>query len=297
LEKQGYLNASELIQAKKKLNEEHESYEMAKLEFDTYVTYVHPMQVEKAQTALSRATSKLEEATRMGDIKVARDTAVLEHAKHELSVQHNNLGYAKYVLSLTEIKAPAPGIVVLREDFRNGQRRKPRVGDVLIRNQPILDLPDLDSMMVKTKVREADLYKIEVGKTANIVVDAYPQMNLQGKVLSIGVLALADVSRMGDEKYFDVQVGIDKSDPRLRPGMTARLVVMADKIDNKLAIPVHAVFDKEGQNFCYVAKGDKYVMRPVELGTGNEHWVHVKSGLEENEQVSLTLPPKSKLVK
>lgn len=291
LERQGFLNASELHQAKKKLSEEKEAYEIAKMEYDTVVNYVHPMRIEKANTTLLRAQCKEEESVRLGDIKIAKARALLEHAKYELVERQMQLQSSYATLALTELKAPAPGIVVHREEFRNSQKRKPRVGDVVMRNQALLDLPDLDSMIVKTKVREADLFKIGIGKSVLVSVDAYPQLLLKGKVASIGVLALSDMTKMGDEKYFDVKVDLDKGDPRLRPGMTSRVVILADKIENRLAIPVYAVFEKNHQSYCYLAQGrSKFCLQPVELGASNEYWIEIINGLQEGDVVSLHQP-------
>lgn len=292
LEDQGFLSTSELLQAKKKLQDEEEAYEIAKLEYDCFVNYVHPMRIEKANTALKRATSKLEEITRIGKIKLIRDRALLEHAQKEIVDMHQQCQNAEAVLLLTNIKAPASGIVVLKEEFRNGQRRKPRVGDQVICNQPILDLPDLESLIVKTKVREADLHKVQVGKGATITLDAYPQLHLKGKVLSIGVLALSDSSKMGDEKYFDIRIGLDKGDSRLRPGMTARAVILAEQVQNKLTIPIHAVFEKDKRHFCYTKKGENYALTPLKLGASNEYWTLIEQGLEAGSEVCLHLPPK-----
>lgn len=296
LEGEGFLSVSEILQAKKKLTEEAEAYEIAKLEYDCFVTYVQPMRIEKAQTALNRATSKLEETNRIGRIKIIRDKALLDHSKEELIDLNQQLENSKAVLILTDIKAPSPGIVVLKEEYRSGQKRKPRVGDQVIRNQPILDLPDLDSIIVKTKVRESELHKICVGKTAQITLDAYPQLYLNGSVISIGVLALSD-SRMGDEKYFDVLVGIEKGDPRLRPGMTARVVILADQISDKLTIPIHAVFERDKLHYCYLKNGQYYSLQQIEIGAGNEYWVHVTNGLEEGQEVCLSIPSKELLKK
>lgn len=294
LEKQGFLNASELQQARKKLSEEKEAYEIAKLEYETVVNYVHPMRLEKANTALLRAQCKQEESERLGEIKIAKAKALMEHAKYELEERQMQLQSSYAILALTELKAPSPGIVVHREEFRNSQKRKPRLGDIVMRNQPLLDLPDLDSMIVKTKVREADLFKIGIGKNVLISVDAYPQLLLKGKVSSIGVLALSDMTKMGDEKYFDVKVDLDSGDARLRPGMTSRVVILADKIENSLTIPVYAVFEKNQQSYCYLPQdNNKFVLQPVELGTSNEYWVEITKGLQEGDWVCLHQPPQS----
>ncbi|MBA3816513.1 MAG: efflux RND transporter periplasmic adaptor subunit [Parachlamydiaceae bacterium] len=290
LETQGFLNPIEVRQAQKKLQEEREAYESAKMQHDSYINHVYPMLIKKAETNIKRLINKQEESARAGGFKIAKADALLNQAEQELLDVRRQLQNARQELALTEITAPSPGMVVQREEYRSSQRRKPRVGDLLVKNQPILDLPDLNSMIVKTKVREIDLFKIDNGKEATIEVDAYPNLQLKGKVIFIGILALSEGIRAGDEKYFEVKVSIDETDPRLRPGMTSRVVIHADKVTNALTVPIHAIFEFNKKHYCYVTQKKGYLLQPVSIGMNNEHWVAVNEGLNEHDQICLTKP-------
>jgi HlyD family secretion protein len=291
LEKQGFLNVIETKQAQKKLAEEQEAYEMAKQQYESYVQHVYPMQVKKAETNLKRAQVNQEETTKSGFYSIAKSKALLEQAKQMLVDYFFQLREAEKELVQTEIVAPAPGMVVLREEYRASQKRKPRVGDVLVKNQPLIDLPDLSAMIIKTRVREVDLFKVAIGTQAGIEVDAYPQLAFQGTVTSIGVLALADIGRASEEKYFEVRIALNESDPRLRPGMTTRATLHAQEAKSVLTIPLHSVFGDHKQTYCYVfGPRNLYEKREVILGISNEQWVEVKSGLQEGECVCLLNP-------
>lgn len=292
LERQGFLNAVESKQAQKKLQEEKEAYEVAKMQYESFIHHVHPMQTKKAQSALERAKLKLEDAFKSSKYRVAKATAALQSARQNREDIIYQIRNAEKELASSELKAPFPGMVVLREDFRSGQRRKPRIGDVLVRNQALLDLPDLESMVVKTKVREVDLHKIQIGKPVTVQVDAYPQVYFSGKVMAIGVLALADVMRTSEEKYFEVRIALANTDNRLRPGMTSRVTIHADQVQDKLAVPFHAMYDHEKEICCYVKTWRGFERRKVDVGASNEHWVEIKAGLYPDELVALTLPPK-----
>jgi HlyD family secretion protein len=293
LEEQGLLNAAEIRQTEKKLQEEREHYENASLQYESFINYVHPMQIKKAETSLKCLINKQEEAQRTAKYNVEKARLALAQAQQTLGSTQRQLNEAEHELTMTEIHAPSPGIVVLKEEFRNNQRRKPRLGDILVRNQTVLDLPDLRSMLVKTKVREIDLYKIDIGKNATIEVDAYPNLQFAGKVTFIGILAVTDVLRPSDEKHFEVKVAVDKTDPRLRPGMTSRVIIHTDEIKNQLSLPIHAVFECDKMHYCYVKQKDGYVKSPVQIGLSNEHWVHIISGLNENDEIALVMPPES----
>lgn len=290
LQEQGFLNLSEVKQAQKKLEEEKEVYETAKMQYDSYVNHVYPMQIKKAETHLKRATIKQEEITKAGEYKIAKSLALLEQAEQALEDLNRQFREAQNELALTEIRAPSSGMVVHREEYRSGQRRKPRVGDILVKNQPLMDLPDLDSMIVKTKVREVDLFKIELGKPCTIQVDAYPQLFFTGKVAAIGVLALSDLLRPSEEKYFEVRVALDQGDKRLRPGMTTRVTIHAEQIKDRLTAPLHALFEEQQQLYCYLFTSEGYEKREVKIGAANEQWAELLGGVQEGEALCLVHP-------
>lgn len=291
LESQGFLNHAEIKQAQKKLFEEQDAYEMAKQQHDSFVHHVHPMQVKKAETHFKRAQVNQEEMVKGGFYNIAKSKALLEQGKQTLNDYLLQLKEARGELAQTEIVAPAQGMVVLREEYRSSQKRKPRVGDILVRNQPLIDLPDLSSMIIRTRVREVDLFKVAVGKKVTIAVDAYPQLSFTGTISSIGVLALADMGRASEEKYFEVRIALNESDSRLRPGMTARAIIEAQEAQHVLTIPVHSVFNDDAQNYCYVLKPQQgFEKRDLSLGISNDQWIEVKSGLNEGECVCLLKP-------
>lgn len=295
MESEGFINRSERKQAEKKLKEEKEAYENAKLQFETYSNHVHPMVVKKAETNLRRAHLRVDEVLKSGQYKIEKAYANLQQAKQFKKDLTRQLEAALQELEQSEIRASSSGMVVLREEYRAGQKRKPRVGDILVKNQPILDLPDLKSMIVKTKVREVDLYKVQIGKKAIIEVDAYPQVYFQGDVQSIGVLALSDLGRSGGEKYFEVKLAMADSDARLRPGMTARITILADNVENSLAVPVPAIFEDQKKLCCYIQTPNGYQLTSVKTGASNEEWVEIKEGIKPGDKVALSAPSKKQI--
>lgn len=291
LEAEGFLNAIELKQAEDKLIEEQENFESARMQYDSYITHTQPMQIKKAEIALKRCKNKFEEIIKSSAFRNAKLTAQREQLHQELEDLQNRLKNAEHQMTLTEIKAPTPGMVVLKAEFRSGQRRKPRLGDILLKNQPILDLPDLETILVKTKVREIDLFKIQIGTQATVEVDAYPELQFQGAISSIGVLALSEATNAGNEKYFDVIVKLDSSDLRLRPGMTARVVLHASRVDNKLSIPIQAVYEFNKRFYCFIKMDNGCRGIQIETGKSNEQWIEITAGLKENALVLLSAPP------
>ncbi|MFQ5902324.1 MAG: efflux RND transporter periplasmic adaptor subunit [Candidatus Binatia bacterium] len=290
LEKRGYSNPTEITQAKAKLEEAQQAFNVAERQYESYRNYILPSLLETAQARVERAKMELEQTKKGVVFKVGKALAALRKAKREIENSQALLEGAKSELEKTIIRAPIPGLVVLKETHRGGQRRKPRVGDTVWQNQPILFLPDVSAMVVKTRVREVDLHKVGRGKPGSVRVDAYPEARLAGRVESIGVLAERKLETRGGEKYFNLTVSIQDEDARLRPGMTARVEILADEITNALVVPVHAVFEQDGRKFCYVEAGAIYELREVALGVQNEDVVEIQDGLSEGEFVSLIRP-------
>jgi HlyD family secretion protein len=237
-----------------------------------------------------RHETSFEQIKKESVFKIAAAMAELAKAKNEIETTKIALNETKEEYKKAIVYAPFPGIIVHYETYRDNQKRKPRVGDSVWQNQPLLYLPDISSMIVKTLVREVDLHKIIKGQKVSIQVDAYPKVIFSGQVVSIGVIAGdgGEVGRGG--KYFQVVVAVQGENPDLRPGMTSRVIIHTDSVQNVLSVPVQAVFTEGSEKYCYVFNGNKVRKAKVEIGRQNEDYAEIVAGLENGDRVSLIKP-------
>lgn len=281
----------------------------ASQEYSRYVSYIsdmeelakkglqYPNEIFQAKKKAEQLFAKqqryemsFEQINKDSVFKIAAAMAELAKAKNEIDTTKIALDSIREELGKAVVYAPFPGIVVHYETQRDNQKRKPRVGDPVWQNQPLLYLPDISSMIVKTLVREVDLHKISKGKKTAIQVDAYPKLALTGQVTSIGVMA-SDSSEAGKgEKYFQVIVAVDGEDSNLRPGMTSRVNIQIDTAQNVLAVPVQAVFIDGTHKYCYLANGKNIKKVAVVLGRQNEDYAEIVAGLKDGDVVSLVKP-------
>mgnify|MGYP001159226444 CR=1 FL=1 len=279
-------------------------------EYNRYISYISDMEnlgkqgfhypneiyqaKKKAEQLLAkqrRFETAFEQIKKESVFKIAAAVAEVTKAKNEVDTTQTTLDDMRKQLGKSIVYAPFPGIVVHYESYRNNQKRKPRVGDVVWENQPLLYLPDISSMIVKTLVREVDLHKITKEQRASIQVDAYPKLSLTGDVTSIGALANDNPEAAKGEKYFQVIVAIRNNDStNLRPGMTARVNLLTDAAKNVLSVPVQAVFSEGAGKYCYVGKGQNVRKVKVELGRQNEDYAEIIAGLKDGDTVSLIKP-------
>ena len=282
--------------AKKKSTEFKKKFDTSQKKHISYERHVLPSLVETGNAKVEAARMEIEQIGKGSVFKIAKTVAALNEAKAKRQSARELLERAREKLGRTVMHAPYGGIAILYETFRDGQKRKPRVGDRVLQNQPLLYLPDIATMIVKTQVREVDLYKIKQSQKCLIKVDAYPDELLDGHVTHIGILAAgSSEGRMG-EKYFQLVVSVDESNARLRPGMTARVSIMVDQVDNALTVPVHAVFEKHGVQYCYRHGKKGFEKVPIAMGRQNEDVTEIVSGLDVGDRVSLTQPAKKLVI-
>jgi len=291
LEKEKKIQIAEVSLAREKRKELQEKFNSASLKLDNYQKHVFPALTEAAKAKVQKAEMLIEQTKKGAVYKIAKAVSSVNETQERLKTAKSGLLRAQEELEKTTIRAPISGIAILHEAFRDGQNRKPRVGDKVWQDQPLLYLPDISSMIVKTQVREVDLHKIALKQVCTVTVDAYPQDRFEGEAASLGVLANERMEGGIGEKYFQLLVSMKSSDPRLRPGMTARVTIFSDRCENALSIPFAALFEESGIPYCYkkIEKGFRKV--EIRYGRKNEEWVEILSGLVSGDQVALNRPP------
>ena len=295
LENQGFSSPAEVEQAKSKIREAKEAYTIAERKLKAFKDYLLPAKIEMAKAKVGQATSDLEQTRKLTAIRTAKASAELGRAEQEFKMAEASLEIAKQQLLKTTIKAPIPGLAVIRDLYIKGEKRRLQVGDTVWRNQPLLYLPDISEMVVNAEVREVDLHKLEKDLPATVFVDAFPETQFKGVVDSIGVLAETRTAVKSPEKYFHVTVAIEDHDGRLRPGMTAKADILSDKAEDSLVVPLNAIFVKEGHRCCYVVVKNGYELREVSLGIQTEDFAEIREGLTEGEKICLIEPPGSQI--
>ena len=288
LQKEGFENPSELISTKEQIAAYKAKLASVNKRYESYEKHVLPALIESAKAKVQKNALVLRQIKQGGKYKIAKTKASLLQIKGVLKTKQAALDKAVFKLAKTEIRAPFDGIVIHYSTFRNGEKRKPREGDSVFMNQPLLYLPDISKMIVKTKAREVDLHKIKLGQQGKIVVDAYPDAKLTGVLTFIGSLATTEETGSKYEKYFQVIFKVNEKNIKFRPGMTCRISIQAASIKNALSIPIQSVFTDEQENYCFVKKElGGFEKRRVTIGRQNEEFVEILDGLRSGEEVSL----------
>jgi multidrug efflux pump subunit AcrA (membrane-fusion protein) len=196
------------------------------------------------------------------------------------------------------LRAPQDGLVVyyIAESTKWGQGRQAIIaqGENVTEGQKLMQIPDLNHMLVNTKVHEAMVSHVSKGQRAKIRVDALPGRTLSGFVKEVKNVASPDSWLASDVKLYQTLVVVEDNleDLNLKPQMSAEVTIAADESTTEvLAIPIQSVIGNLSMGYnrkCFVIGADKQPHeREIVVGMNNDKLVEVRSGLEEGERVVL----------
>lgn len=183
-----------------------------------------------------------------------------------------------------QVKAPIDGMVMYKS---NWQGEKPAVGENVQFGQPIIEIAVVEQMQLKTQIAEPDSGKVKVGQTVKVILDGTQEQIFSGKIVSLGRV-FREKSHQDKRRIFDAIVAFDKTDAEvMRPGMTARVEVITDVLDNALTLTSQAVKNSAGSNtVTFVGLfSDEQKNVEIEHIIGNK--VVIGKGLSQGDEVAL----------
>ena len=173
----------------------------------------------KADSARARVES-------LGKIHVHRtkvETAALRIIELQQDRQKVALERATSNAEKLIVKAPLAGMVALENIWRGGSMGHAQEGDQLWNGQPMLKLFDPTGMEVHAQIGEPDGAALKPGTRARVRLDAYPEVEFEGRFESASPVAS---SALGSPiKNFAARFRLIGTDPRLLPDLSAAVVI------------------------------------------------------------------------
>jgi HlyD family secretion protein len=151
---------------------------------------------------------------------------------------------------------------------------------------------DLGRLVVRMRISEMDVLKLKEGMSVTVKIDALRGVDFPAKISVVSPQAEKDGNGI---RSFRVEVTLDKNDPRLKPGMSARIDGLLEAHKDVLTIPLSAVFEEGDKTFAYVDSGAKTKPRkvPLKLGLRSETDAELLDGPKTGDKL-LTEKPADK---
>lgn len=195
---------------------------------------------------------------------------------------------AKLNLSRTQITAPIDGTVVSVEvevgQTVNASNSSPT----------IVKIANLDNMVVKAEISEADVPKVEAGQQVYFTILGDPDTRIDATLSGIepapeSISGDATTSSSNSAIYYNGLFSVPNPDHKLRISMTAQVTIVLESSKNVLTLPASAL-GRRGQDGSYElsvwdAASKTASPRKVEIGLNNNVTAEVKSGLAEGDRV------------
>jgi HlyD family secretion protein len=170
---------------------------------------------------------------------------------------------AEVALDQTLIRAPFDG-VILTKNANVGDNITP-FSSAAEAKGAVVTMADMATLEVEADVSESNLSKIAVGQAAEIQLDAYPGLRLDGVVAR----TVPTVDR--SKATLLVKLRFVHPDPRVLPDMSARVAFLTRPLTPQdrqpvPALPPAAIVRRDGRTVVFTVKGDTVHLAPVEAG-------------------------------
>jgi HlyD family secretion protein len=245
------------------------------------------------------------------DARLARDNAdiALQRARVAVQQAEAQVALSRDALDKTVLRAPMAGRVT---GLKAEKGEMAIAGQTSIAGAVLMVISDLGEILAEAKVGELEVSKLQLGQPAEVQVDALPGIVFQAKVFNVASSSdrgqnqnLFGGSNQEAQNY-KVRVVLQGSRAdldRLRPGMSARVAVLANEIKNALAVPLQAVMEREDRSgglglmprtrtTVFLVKDGIAEERTIRLGASTRRAAEVLEGLQEGETL-ITGPAKS----
>jgi HlyD family secretion protein len=229
----------------------------------------------------------------------------------QINQQRTGMSRIKYDISKTTIYAPIDGTVTQL----NNETGEKVLGTISNQGSNIMTISDLSKMECQVEVGETDVTQVNIGDTAKIQIDAFPDKIFTGYVYEIANTAKSKGTGTQDEVVnFVVKIRVLNNDVDLRPGMSCTVDIEVDKKMDVLAVPIQSVTtreemkpgedgnDKENENLkresetksmkkikpkeiIFIVDNNTAKKEPVKTGISDDSYIEVIEGVKEDQEV------------
>ena len=255
----------------------------------------------RAALELARVTAKRTEELvakqNSAQSELDQALAALHQAEAMITIKEGALQKARVDLDHCTITSPIDGIVISRS-VDVGQTVAASLSAPVI----FTIANDLTKMQIDANVAEADIGTVEAGQKVDFTVDAFPKRTFHGEVVQVRNAPIT----VQNVVTYDTVIGVNNSDLKLKPGMTANVSIVGAQRDNALKVsnaalrfrppdmtpPATRMLGRRSKPGEHSTERTVYALRgskpsPVQIKTGISDGIstEVLDGLQEGDHV------------
>ncbi len=243
-------------------------------------------EIEESASSAELARSRMDHVGEQVQLQETLSEAQKEILAIERGTKQEQVNLARSTLSSLEVLAPVDGVVLYKRVWR-----KLEVGAEVWPEQPLMEIATQNRLQGELHVVETAVAGVAAGKPVRVRLPAIPGRVFEGEVTSVAQVA-DQIAKEDPRRYFLCQVSIEipeKVMPLLKPGMRMEGEIVAHEFESAVVVPRSAVFKEEGGFRVFVAAGQQYQPRGVEI-LAADHGFYVISGAREGEEICARHP-------
>ncbi len=237
------------------------------------------------------------------EVRLQEEANVAEIRSLDLTVEQDwkRMDRTKTDLDKMKLRTPVGGLVVIETMYSRGGFQQAAAGDQVYGGAQFMRVVDLSKMAVYCNVNQADSQLVRLGAPVKVRLDAYPNVAFDGRVASVGAMAVSGGGGGGGRRgppgsrgsrgewlrQVPVEIEILDTDERVKPDLSASADIIIARQEDALVIPRAAVQALDGTPVVWVQSGDGFVQREVELGALGDTEAIVLSGLRDGELIAV----------
>jgi len=257
---------------------------------------VSSIDARKNDLALEQAKRVLAELEQDVKSRSASGRATILLAEEKRNKARLAMDQAQQNIAKMHVVAPMDGLVALEKNedstggFSFGQMiPEYREGDQVEAGRKIGQVIDPREMDLSAKVGELERNSIKVGQQVDVELDAQPGNIFHGSVKTVGGMNNRMFWDPDTGAKFEVTITLDSRDTRLRPGLTAHVVIHGDPHKDVLYVPRQALFLKDSKRVVFLRNGGGFEPREVKILAENESRAAIE-GLNPSMEIALIDP-------
>jgi len=246
--------------------------------------------LEQAHRVLAELEQDVKSHSASGEATIVLAQEKRNKAKLAMDQAEENIRKMKVV-------APIDGLVALQKNesaaggFFFGGMSLPeyREGDQVEAGATVAQVIDPAEMELSAKVGELDRNNIKEGQAVDIRLDPLPGTVFHGTVKTAGGMNARHFWEAETDAKFEMTVSLAEKDPRMRPGVTAHVIIHGDPHKDVLYIPRQSLFLKDNKRIVYVRSGSSFTAKEVTIQAENESRAAVE-GISAGTEIALIDP-------
>lgn len=246
--------------------------------------YEPQMVIQQAEIDLQKTKRDFGQLEQKYELSKTKSIAKISEIMASLRTEQLKLNRLQELSKEFTIMAPKGGMVIYTRSWNGKVTAGSQISSW---NPTVAELPDLDDMISKTFVNEVDISKIKEGQDVKIKVDAFPENEYTGSVISVA--NIGEQLKGYDSKVFEVTVQLNEADSILRPAMTTSNEILTYTFDDVLFAPLEAIYN-DSLTFVYKNDNGTTVKQEVIVGESNDNQVIIEHGLKEGDEFYFTPP-------